>query len=809
MFGIGPAELAVVSAVFFALGGSALPVGLPPLPADPMVERAAPEECLFYSSWNGTGVPDPKSENLTERLLAEPELQAFGQQLAVQIRKALETATKQNAQAEVLADALPVVLKTLAMRPGAIYVSKIGPTPPKVSIDAALLVSAGDEAPKLREALARLEGLLAGALGDRARVEKTEISGVEFKRLRPAPDAPVIVWGFKDELFILAIGEDEAAALLKRLSAERKTPEWLKDIRDELNDDRPAGVTYVNLAGILETAAPFLGDPTAKMAVDTLGISQLDYLANIRGLEGPGMVIRSLLAIEGEPKGLLKLIPAKPLDVDDLKFIPRSATSATVARFNLLDTYRTGLALASAFNPESVGQFEAALAQAEQQIGLRLIDDFLKPLGDRWSMYSSSEEGGGLWMMGGLVASVTLDDADRFAATHDRVLAMAESILAHRPKPEARIRQTTIADVKVYTLQPNIPFFMAPSWAITKDRLIVTLSRQMMKAVLERPAQAPSLANLDSVRKALKRGPSLLSYQDTAALVTSLYPLVQMLDPLISGGLAQQGIEFDLPTLPSLAVLRRHLTPTVATLRRTDAGFLSEQMGSAAVSVDMATVVPMAVGVLLPAVQAAREKSRQMISMNNLRNVNLAMLVMANTDGHLPAPALADPALADLPGKPLLSWRVAILPFLGEDELYRSFHLNERWDSPHNRPLLERMPRIYADASHPELTAAGRTRYVLPTGAGTLFSGPIGPTLDRIPDGTSSTIMLLEAVPEQAVEWTRPQDIAIDPKDPAASLKLPHGGRFQAGMADGSVRAFTITLDATALRRPFDPADGG
>lgn len=801
MFGLNPMELLVIVGAFFALGGASLPIGLPPLPADPMVERAAPEECLFYSSWNGTGVPDPNSENQTERLLAEPEVQEFGQQLAVQIRKALGSATKQNAQTEVLAEALPVVLRTLAMRPGAVYLSKVVPTPPNVTVDAALLISAGDEGPRLREALARLEGLLAGVLGDRASIEKTKIAGVEFKRLAPAPDAPVFLWGFKDELFILAIGQDEAESLLKRLAEDHKTPEWLKDVREELDSDRPAGVTYVNLADILETAAPFI--PAPKSALDTLGISQLDYLASIRGLEGPGMVTRSLLAIEGKPQGLLKLIPAKPLEIDDLKFIPRSATSAAVVRFDLEDAYRTGLSLASAFNPEAVQQYETALAQGEQQIGLKLIDDLLKPLGDRWTMYSAAE-GGGLWSMGGLVVSVSLDDSERFAATHDRVLAMAQGLLANQEKPQVRIRQTTMAGVKVYTLQPNVPFFVAPSWAITKDRLIVTLSRQAIKSVLERPSKAASLANLDDVRKALEDGPSSFAYQDTAALVTSLYPLLEMLDPLISGGLGQQGIEFDLPTLPSLAVLRRHLTPTIGTLRLTDEGFLSEQVGSAAVGVDMATVAPMAVGLALPAIASARERGRKMVAMNNLRNIGMAMLSAANTDGRLPAPALMDPS-----GKPLLSWRVAVLPFIGEDELYRSFHLNEAWNSPHNQPLLLRMPKVYADASHPELAAAGRTRYLLPVGVGTLFSGPTGMMPEQIHDGMTQTIMLFEATPEQAVEWTRPKDLTIDPKDPAASLKLPQGGRFQAVMADGSMQLFTITLDATPLRHLFNPNDDG
>ena len=46
-------------------------------------------------------------------------------------------------------------------------------------------------------------------------------------------------------------------------------------------------------------------------------------------------------------------------------------------------------------------------------------------------------------------------------------------------------------------------------------------------------------------------------------------------------------------------------------------------------------------------------------------------------------------------GKPLLSWRVLILPYIEEQALYEQFHLDEPWDSPHNEPLLRQIPRCY------------------------------------------------------------------------------------------------------------------
>src|SRR5262245_29213098 len=47
-------------------------------------------------------------------------------------------------------------------------------------------------------------------------------------------------------------------------------------------------------------------------------------------------------------------------------------------------------------------------------------------------------------------------------------------------------------------------------------------------------------------------------------------------------------------------------------------------------------------------------------------------------------------------GEPLLSWRVAMLPYIEQQGLYDRFHLDEPWDSPHNIQLLPLMPRSYA-----------------------------------------------------------------------------------------------------------------
>jgi hypothetical protein len=204
---------------------------------------------------------------------------------------------------------------------------------------------------------------------------------------------------------------------------------------------------------------------------------------------------------------------------------------------------------------------------------------------------------------------------------------------------------------------------------------------------------------------------------------------------------------------------------------------------------------------LLPAVQAAREAARRTHSMNNMRQIMLAML------NHEAAQRTYPPrAIFDKQGKPLLSWRVAILPYLEENELYREFRLDEPWDSQHNKKLIARMPAVFAN---PSMVEPGKTNYLAPIGEDTIFAGTKGARIRDIVDGTSQTVLLLEVDADRAVEWTRPDDYEIDAKKPLAGLGRLRGGNvFGAGFADGSVRMISADIQPDVFVLMLKKSDG-
>jgi hypothetical protein len=203
------------------------------------------------------------------------------------------------------------------------------------------------------------------------------------------------------------------------------------------------------------------------------------------------------------------------------------------------------------------------------------------------------------------------------------------------------------------------------------------------------------------------------------------------------------------------------------------------------------------VALLLPAVQAAREAARRAQSTNNLKQIALAMFNYEQDHKTFP-PAFK----ADANGKPLLSWRVLILPYMGENELYKQFHLDEPWDSDHNKQLIAKMPAVYRN---PNSTVAGqgKTNYLTLRGEKSVFPGSKGVGIADITDGTSNTIMTVEVPDDKAVVWTKPDDFAYDENDPLKGLTGMRAGGFIAGFADGSVRFIAATIDATLLKALF------
>lgn len=321
---------------------------------------------------------------------------------------------------------------------------------------------------------------------------------------------------------------------------------------------------------------------------------------------------------------------------------------------------------------------------------------------------------------------------------------------------------------------------------------------------------------------------------DTRRVMREMFPQMPAPFTEINGRLLADGVKWGgllakLPPTPEFALTIEAMTPEVAATLEESAtkgltllkglcmaemvkgtpeaamampllGMLQPKREDARVTISMSDAKNMKAAfaqALLPAVRASQEAARRATRVNNFKQIALGMLNYESAKGTLPPPAIYD-----LRGKPLLSWRVLILPFMEQQELYSQFHLDEPWDSEHNRALIAKMPDVYRD---PESGAPeGHTTFVVPVTEGTAFADRGGTKVREIIDGTANTILAVDVIPELAVPWTKPDDWQVDLTDPLRGVRRNpeegRGGAFTAAFGDGHVQMINANVDPGVLK---------
>lgn len=795
---VGPVELLLL--VLFG-NGIGIPLGVPPRDPDPLLAQIAPEECLYYGTWAGMAEPRADSTNSTERLLAEPEIRLFARELESVLRRvALTGASQWGPGGAQLGQQIPSLARALLVHPTAIFVEQVTPSTSAIDVRGALVVALGDEAASVRSALT---ALLRRIPEDQ--LERREIESVPCVRVRFDDSAPVLTYGFLDDYLIVAVGEGSFQGVVER--AKTPPPSWLQESLQSLPVPRLSTLAYINLTLIRNMAMAQAG-PQLPAILDTLALSSITHVVNVTGMDETGLVSRTKVFGVTQDRGLLSLLVAPPLEAADLADIPRDASVAGVKRVNVARIFNGLIDLARELDPRLADRVEGSLIQLERRLGIELRA-LAGALGDVWTVHAEPAGGG---LISGWTVTVNVRDRQQLEFAHQKLLQFAVARLTNR-QGAPLIRSFVHHGTTVYTLtipEESVPF--APSWCITDSHLVFTLLPQALKAYLSRPPVTDSLADHPDVAALLtaQPGPSAISFQDTRAHVELVYPWLQYVAQVLAKQLERQGVMVDASALPSLTAIAPHMRPTVI-------GLCWETDGVELVSrhtlpgANLGTSAPVLMALLLPAVQSSREAARRAQSTNNLKQIGLAMHNYHDVFKALPAAHNVDAT-----GRPLLSWRVHILPFIEQQPLYEQFRLDEPWDSEHNSRLIPLMPPVYR--SPLSQTEEGKTVYLGNAGPDGVFQSPVaGPSRDKFPrgtefrqitDGLSNTIMAVEASDQSAIIWTKPDDLTPDPENPLRGLVGARPGGFLVLLCDGSVRILQPDIDHRVLKALFTAAGG-
>lgn len=204
--------------------------------------------------------------------------------------------------------------------------------------------------------------------------------------------------------------------------------------------------------------------------------------------------------------------------------------------------------------------------------------------------------------------------------------------------------------------------------------------------------------------------------------------------------------------------------------------------------------------VVVPWYHTFRETNRRNVCSSRIRSISQAIIDFESAKGHFP-PAY----LADENGKPIHSWRVLILPYLGEKELYRKYNFDEPWDGPNNRKLHSEIVSAFRCPSDIHSQASTMTSYVAVGGPETFWPGEKKLKRKDILDRIEETILVVE-FSNSDIHWMEPRDLnfeeismTINGKE-KKSMSSEHRGIAHASFGDGAVRSVSDDIDPEVLR---------
>jgi prepilin-type processing-associated H-X9-DG protein len=771
--------------------------------------RAVPRQDLFiYLEFHGLDAhADAWHKTAAYRLLEETKLGTLLEDLAVQAIEAYQATmpSKVHLKGVDLVDAV----KRIA-RNG--FVFAVSGKPPGKS-QYIVILRRGDRA-EIKQLLESLNPSRAGEADEMAEVGPVQKAGRTLHRL----GAEGVWWSEKGDLILTATSKvDEILEVLQG--------------RQQSALDHPLRPLVTGAEQSFElVAAGFLDagalEPLSSSAMD-LGLGGLKRIELRWGFDADALVSLVRVVAPAPRPGAFALLDQPTFGIGALPPIPAGVSGLTVISIDLAKSYDKLDALVKLVGPPGTMGLATPVIMAQQ--GLQLRRDLLAHLGPTLAFYTQSHLRDDSESVAALMASraagttfsAQLQQRDTVAraidplmrgfgplmrqtfrpVARDRLAMIAASLSFHREN--GRVARYTI-DWPANTLPPPFSTMLRPTVVVGQNEVVLAASKEAAEAAL---AAGPRWQPGEAFAPIVRQLPPEMVYLRLGDPRPAIPVLLRMLPVLVRQVNAEISLEerragripkdvyvrLDPDTLPSIDELNRRLFPSSTTVTVDGQGaLLSHRQAMPTISSPAATGAMVAY--FIPALQASLDAARRVQCVNNLKQLALAMHNYHSANNAFPRAASRDEK-----GKPLLSWRVSILPYLGHQALYNKFNLDEPWDSAHNMPLLSEMPPMYSCPNRvkPEPFT---TNYQVFVGKNAMFEPDQDIGVADVTDGTSNTLMIVEA--RTGVPWTKPDDLSFDP---AAAPSLsgagsPHAGGFNAAMGDGSVRFIKNSIDLKIFR---------
>lgn len=593
--------------------------------AQPMADRV-PSDAVVYVGWKGSeslGTGYEKSH--LKGVMDSSNIPQFFSEF---LPRLIERMGKEDAQAAAVMRSMHGIGRVFWAKPGAIYFggfdAAAGPGPmPKLT----LVADGGNGAQAMLDSLKPMVETLN-------RVGVPLVASVHGKRFVTLSVGPEISAPFAA---LLGDASDKTAPAL---STRKEFADAIKQVQKDsvvaFYVDAEAAIKLIDQIAAGE-------NPAAQQHIanvrDAMGLAGLKQIACSGGFESSNWLMQCFIAAPAPRNGILAMLDTKPLGDEVLKIVPKSATYVGAGRFDVAKAFSAIRSLVGDLDPDAGKMVDQGLAGASAMTAVNIQTQLLEPLGDQWVVYGDPNVGGTSMM--GFVLVNRLDDAKTVEMALDKLGLAIGNIISGQMRGDGMViqmRQTKVDDLNVRYW--GIPFFSV-AWTIKDGNLYVALQPQIVASAAAVSGKGGSI--LDNPKFVAARqaigGPnaSSIGYVDLQETVTSSYPTTLAIARIGAGFADMFGVQAPAMLIPPLHKLREHLGTASSASWTDDAGWHSKSIspfpGSELFATEANMMVAqqaMAVSILLPALNAAKERANRVKCASDMRQMGQGCLLYAN-----------------------------------------------------------------------------------------------------------------------------------------------------------------------------------
>jgi hypothetical protein len=462
-----------------------------------------------------------------------------------------------------------------------------------------------------------LEGTIYPLLKEQgAEPEELTRGGVTYTKLLPDPEDPdePLIFTVRDGVLMAAVNPEVLEGVIKPGPKTLRASESYADVRRAL---RGADVQIYFDAGVfIRKALGGEGDEMAAAWMEVFGLDRLRAVGVGLGVGPTGGTTTLRLTTEGRPAGFLGAFVRGGGPIKSIKYVPEDAGLYYVLNFeSLLGVYREfadGLeAVSDEFDLMAYEDFADGIENIEALLAMNLEEDVLAGFGGEIALSAKIPDALGIPPAALLIEVEDKVAVEKFVA---RILELLEAFAGELETTTAKHKGVEITTVLA---SPQI----TPGVAVLDEFLVVGTHPNAVRAIIDTAAEGTNIGTSKDYRAAMAGLPT----EGAAMMYLDVQGLFEFLFPIVAARAPSEGRGGEL--IKELGSLGEHLSGFGMVLTGDDSG-LTYRMHSPKALLQPALVF--GAGMMLPALQRAREAARSAVSMSNVRQLSIGIMMYAH-----------------------------------------------------------------------------------------------------------------------------------------------------------------------------------